>query len=94
LPASIAASTPESIEKSWNYFKSATDRDPRDRLERDPFGRPMSNNGSFDQGDVKIPDENILQKSRRILDELRRRAGERFRPPIELDYIERLLKRF
>jgi len=72
----------------------ATDRDPGDRLDRDPFGRPMSNNGSFDQGDVKIPDENILQKSRRILDELRRRAGERFRPPIELDYIERLLKRF
>ena len=72
----------------------ATARDARDRIQRDPFGRPMSNNGSFDQGDVKIPDENVLQKSRRILDELRRRAGERFRPPIELDYIERLLKRF
>jgi uncharacterized protein (TIGR02302 family) len=72
----------------------ATDRNPRDRIERDPFGRPSSNNGSYDQGDVKIPDENVLQKSRRILDELRRRAGERFRPPIELDYIERLLKRF
>jgi uncharacterized protein (TIGR02302 family) len=72
----------------------ATSRDPRDRIERDPFGRPTSNNGSLDQGDVKIPDENVLQKSRRILDELRRRAGERFRPPIELDYIERLLKRF
>jgi uncharacterized protein (TIGR02302 family) len=72
----------------------ATDRKPGDRIERDPFGRPMSNTGSFDQGDVKIPDENILQKSRRILDELRRRAGERFRPAIELDYIERLLKRF
>ncbi|HEY4747024.1 MAG TPA: DUF4175 family protein, partial [Steroidobacteraceae bacterium] len=26
----------------------ATDRNPRDRIERDPFGRPMSNNGSFD----------------------------------------------
>ncbi len=70
----------------------ATGRNPA--IDRDPFGRPMSNNGSFDQGDVKIPDENILQKSRQILDELRRRAGERFRPPIELDYIERLLKRF
>jgi len=35
-----------------------------------------------------------LQKSRQILDELRRRAGERSRPVIELDYIERLLKRF
>jgi len=29
-----------------------------------------------------------------ILDELRRRAGERSRPEIELDYIDRLLKRF
>ena len=46
------------------------------------------------QSDVKIPDENILQKSRQILDELRRRAGDRSRPEIELDYIDRLLKRF
>ena len=65
-----------------------------ERTERDPFGRPTSNNGTYDLGFVKIPDENILQKSRRILDELRRRAGERSRPPIELDYIDRLLKRF
>jgi uncharacterized protein (TIGR02302 family) len=72
----------------------ATDRTPRDRIERDPLGRPMSSEGTYDQGDVKIPDENILQKSRQILDELRRRAGERSRPIIELDYIERLLKRF
>jgi uncharacterized protein (TIGR02302 family) len=72
----------------------ATDREPRDRVERDPLGRPMSNNGTYDQGDVKIPDQNTLQKAREILDELRRRAGERFRPEIELDYIERLLKRF
>ena len=54
----------------------------------------MSSNGVFDQGDVDIPDISILQKSRQILDELRRRAGERSRPAIELDYIERLLKRF
>jgi len=72
----------------------ATDRTPRDRSERDPFGRPLSSNGTYDQGDVQIPDQNTLQKSREILDELRRRAGERFRPSIELDYIERLLKRF
>jgi uncharacterized protein (TIGR02302 family) len=72
----------------------ASDRGAGDRLERDPFGRPLSNSGTYDQGDVKIPDQNILQKSRQILDELRRRAGERSRPPIELDYIERLLRRF
>jgi uncharacterized protein (TIGR02302 family) len=71
-----------------------TNRTGRERTERDPLGRPVSNNGTYDRGDVKIPDENILQKSRRILDELRRRAGERTRPEIELDYIDRLLKRF
>ena len=71
----------------------ATDRDPRDRVERDPFGRPMSSNGTYDQGDVRIPDENTLQKSRQILDELRRRAGERSRPVIEFDYIERSIKK-
>ncbi len=72
----------------------ATDRGAGDRVERDPFGRPLSNNGTYDLGDVKIPDQSILQKSREILDELRRRAGERSRPTIELDYIERLLRRF
>jgi uncharacterized protein (TIGR02302 family) len=72
----------------------ATDAQPSDRVERDPLGRPLSNNGTYDQGDVKIPDQNTLQKAREILDELRRRAGERFRPEIELDYIDRLLKRF
>ncbi|MBV9583854.1 MAG: TIGR02302 family protein [Alphaproteobacteria bacterium] len=72
----------------------ATDRDQRGRIERDPFGRPTSSDGTYDQSDVRIPDESTLQKSRQILDELRRRAGERSRPSIELDYIERLLKRF
>lgn len=72
----------------------ASDRGAPDRAERDPLGRPTSNDGTFDQSDVKIPDDNVLQKSRRILDELRRRAGERTRPQIELDYIDRLLKRF
>jgi hypothetical protein len=36
----------------------------------------------------------MMQRSRQILDELRRRAGERYRPQIELDYIDRLLQRF
>src|SRR6202007_1640745 len=66
----------------------ATGQKPRDRVERDPLGRPMSNNGTYDQGDVKIPDQNTLQKAREILDELRRRAGERFRPEIDLDYVK------
>jgi uncharacterized protein (TIGR02302 family) len=61
---------------------------------RDPLGRPLTNGGAYDQGDVKIPDNNTMQRVRDILDELRRRAGERDRPQIELDYIDRLLQRF
>jgi hypothetical protein len=33
-----------------------------------------------------------IQRARRILEELRRRFGEAFRPQLELGYIERLLK--
>jgi uncharacterized protein (TIGR02302 family) len=66
----------------------------RDGVPRDPLGRPLTNGGEFDQGDVKIPDNNTLQRARDILDELRRRAGERDRPQYERDYIDRLLQRF
>ena len=41
-----------------------------------------------------MPQASDVQRSREILDELLRRAGERFRPSLERDYIERLLKRF
>ena len=66
----------------------------RDRVERDPLGRPMANDGTYDTGDVKLPDKSTMQKAREILDELRRRAGERDRPEIERDYIDRLLQQF
>jgi hypothetical protein len=86
----------ELLGNGWETQEGNTggDRDFPEQGERDPFGRPMSSGGPFDQGDVEIPDQGILQKSRQILDELRRRSGERARPTIELEYIERLLKRF
>jgi uncharacterized protein (TIGR02302 family) len=60
----------------------------------DPLGRPLPSD-KYDGGDqVKIPDESEVQRARAILDELQRRAGERERPPAELDYIDRLLRRF
>lgn len=61
---------------------------------RDPLGRPMPTQGP-DTGDtVKVPDEIAIQRAREILQELRRRLGDPSRPPIELDYIERLIRRF
>jgi hypothetical protein len=57
---------------------------------RDPFGRAR-----FDSGkDVKVPTDREMQRSREILDELRRRAGEHDRPRFELDYLRRLLQQF
>jgi len=63
--------------------------------DRDPLGRSDGNYGdSVDTGTDKVPLELDRQKSREILDELRRRAGEMGRPKEELDYIDRLLKTY
>ncbi|NKB19398.1 MAG: TIGR02302 family protein [Alphaproteobacteria bacterium] len=60
---------------------------------RDPLGREIMGE-DVDTGDISIPDASSIQRAREILDELRRRSGEGFRPKLELDYIERLLQRF
>jgi uncharacterized protein (TIGR02302 family) len=58
----------------------------------DPLGRPLRGRDYGDDTTVKVPSEIDVQRARRILEELRRRFGESFRPQLELDYIERLLK--
>ncbi len=63
---------------------------------RDPLGRRTRDvNGTADNGaDTRVPDEAELLRTRRIQEELRRREAEKQRPADELDYIDRLLKRF
>lgn len=60
----------------------------------DPFGRPQASYGQSFGGSVKVPDKLDIQKAREILEELQRRAAERGRPLNELEYIDRLLRRF
>jgi uncharacterized protein (TIGR02302 family) len=60
----------------------------------DPLGRPLRGREYGDDSTVKVPGEIDLQRARRILQELRKRYGESYRPQLELDYIERLLKGF
>jgi hypothetical protein len=61
----------------------------------DIFGRsPGNGNRGFGVGQVEIPDRMELRRAQEILEELRRRAGERDRPPLELRYIDRLLDQF
>jgi uncharacterized protein (TIGR02302 family) len=58
----------------------------------DPLGRPLRGRDYGVDTTVKVPGEIVVQRARRILEELRKRFGESFRPQLELDYIERLLK--
>jgi len=67
---------------------------PDPNSSRDPLGRQSGSAGRVG------PDENLLsgqdryKRSREILDEIRRRSGDKRRPKVELDYLERLLDRF
>jgi uncharacterized protein (TIGR02302 family) len=78
------------------------DRDGPRQADRDPFGRlnaqDHANGGVDDGGRMRMgdgPNSNYaMEKAKSILEELRRRAGERSRPEIERDYIDRLLKQF
>lgn len=60
----------------------------------DPLGRSLPSSGTDLGADVAVPDKIDIQRAREIIEELRRRAGELGRPKIELDYLDRLLKRF
>jgi uncharacterized protein (TIGR02302 family) len=69
--------------------------------DRDPFGRLSHNerddNGLDDGGAMRMGpglSDQAMERAKQILDELRQRAGERDRPEIERDYIDRLLKQF
>jgi hypothetical protein len=64
--------------------------------QRDPLGRESQGpgQGQVNREGVQIPDHMELRRTREIVDELRRRRGERSRPTIELDYLDRLLDQF
>jgi uncharacterized protein (TIGR02302 family) len=59
--------------------------------QRDPLGRPQRTEGPDLGQNVQVPDEIDVERARQILEAIRERLGERFRPRYELDYLERLL---
>jgi uncharacterized protein (TIGR02302 family) len=62
---------------------------------RDPLGRMTGNAGSEASAARYDPlGMPAAQRARRVLEELRRRLGEPARPREELDYLERLLRRY
>ncbi len=60
----------------------------------DPLGRPRSTLGPDLGTTVKVPDEIDTQRAREILDAIRKRLGDAYRPALERDYLERLLEQF
>ncbi len=64
------------------------------RSMRDPLGREWQGEDGADTRRVTIPDKGAIERAQEILQELRKRAGQRHRPQLELDYINRLLQRF
>jgi hypothetical protein len=61
---------------------------------RDPLGRPLGQSGGVGTNQLMLPEADSAAKARRLLDEIRRRAGQQERPQIELDYLNRLLDLF
>ncbi len=82
--------------RSSELARLADEADPdarADRDQRDILGR--LNNGDSGYGDnVQVPDEMERQRARDILDEIRRRLGNRTLRPDEMEYLRRLLDRF
>lgn len=60
---------------------------------RDPLGRRLGQ-APTGSGGIRLPDHMERQRASTLLDELRRRAGDRSRPQTELDYLDRLLRPF
>ena len=61
---------------------------------RDPLGRQNGNGLAGNDNEADIDSGDNAARARDLLEELRRRAAEQGRAPEELEYLQRLLKRF
>jgi hypothetical protein len=67
---------------------------PRQLPGYDPLGRRSNKGPIADETGRTVPEEVEMKRSREILKELYRRAGQKGRTEQELKYIDRLLERF
>jgi hypothetical protein len=61
---------------------------------QDPLGRSRNGRNGQVNGDALLQDEDVYRQARKLLDEIRRRAGEAERSEEERGYLRRLLDRF
>ncbi len=62
--------------------------------DRDPLGRQSGEGGQIGSSEALGEGPEAQRRARDLMDEIRRRSGERDRPDVELDYLRRLLDRF
>jgi uncharacterized protein (TIGR02302 family) len=62
--------------------------------QQDPLGRDTGSRGRIGTGEGMLGGADVSRRAEELLDELRRRSGERDRPEDEQDYLRRLLDRF
>ncbi|GIT90068.1 ATPase [Jannaschia pagri] len=66
-----------------------------DGFRRDPLGRQSGEGAQLGTDESLLGDgPDAARRARDLMDEIRRRSGERERPEVELDYLRRLLDRF
>lgn len=80
--------------QSQQQSQQGTQPGQRQGQQRDPLGRPLSQGRNVETNERLVPTEDQYRRSREVMDEIRRRSGDRARPSIELDYLKRLLDRF
>ena len=92
--ATAIAAESDAVDKLQQSVRSLAAQSSGLSAAQDPLGRLRPAAGIMDSAETSVPEASELQKSREILDELRRRAGQRERSHQELDYIDRLLRPF
>lgn len=66
----------------------------RDTANPDPLGRESHTRGDNSRSVFEQPGATAAERAQRILEELRRRLSDPSRPSLELEYLERLLRRY
>jgi hypothetical protein len=61
---------------------------------RDPLGRDATGSGKTGSDQHVLQGDDVYRRAGELLDEIRRRSGERARPEVEREYLERLLDRY
>ncbi|WP_339644135.1 DUF4175 domain-containing protein [Jannaschia helgolandensis] len=91
LGRALAGDRPQGIESQQRG--EAGGRDGRG-LNRDPLGRQSGQGGQLGSQESLGKGPDAARRARDLMDEIRRRSGQRDRPKVELDYLKRLLERF